>query len=135
MRNFIIKYKSIIAYLFFGVCTTLVNIISYWCLTYLCGMDILPGNIAAWFLSVLFAFYTNRKWVFFTKVRGIKPVFMEMISFISGRLATGIIDWGLMFVFADLLALNDMLVKIAVNVLVIILNYLVSKFLVFRNRK
>lgn len=85
------------------------------------------STIAAWMCSVLFAYVTNRKWVF-TKI----GLFKEILSFLGMRLGTGAIDLVLMFVFADFLEGNDMYVKIASNFVVIVLNYIVSKFLIFK---
>ena len=58
------KYKDIIPYLFFGVCTTAVNMIGYWTLAYLCDFGMMPSTVIAWLLALIFAYVTNRKWVF-----------------------------------------------------------------------
>ncbi len=129
------KYKDIIAYAFFGVCTTIVNIVSYWAFAHLFGMSVMPSTVAAWILAVFFAFVTNRKWVFHSKVINIDAIVKELFSFFACRLVTGIFDWGCMFLLVDVMEWNDMAVKIVSNVFVIILNYIASKFIIFKNSK
>lgn len=126
------KYKGIIAYIFFGVCTTLVNVVVYWILAHLVHIDTMPSTIIAWFVAVLFAYLTNRKWVFNSQARNIKAVFKEILSFFSCRLVTGIIDWLCMFIFVDVAGWNDIIIKFLANLTVIILNYLASKFVIFK---
>jgi len=126
------KYKDIIPYLFFGICTTMVNVVVYWISAYPLGLDIMPSTILAWILAVLFAYVTNRKWVFHSEAKGKKAIIKEIISFFACRLATGIVDGLCMFVFVELLEWNDVIVKFTANVLVIILNYITSKLVIFK---
>lgn len=126
------KYKGIVAYIFFGVCTTLVNVVVYWILAHLVHIDTMPSTIIAWFVAVLFAYLTNRKWVFNSQARNSKAVFKEILSFFSCRLVTGIIDWLCMFIFVDVAGWNDIIIKFLANLTVIILNYLASKFVIFK---
>lgn len=126
------KYKGIIAYIFLGVCTTLVNVVVYWIIAHLVHIDTMPSTIIAWFVAVLFAYLTNRKWVFNSQARNIKAVFKEILSFFSCRLVTGIIDWLCMFIFVDVAGWNDIIIKFLANLTVIILNYLASKFVIFK---
>lgn len=128
------KYKDVIPYLFFGVCTTLVNIAAYWLCSHPLGMEVVPADIAAWIAAVLFAYLTNRKWVFHSEVREMPGILREMTSFFACRLATGVIDWAMMYVLVDRMRLNDMVIKILANIIVIILNYVASKLLIFRKR-
>ena len=126
------RYRDMLAYLVFGGLTTAVNIVSYWILAHLCGLGVMGSTVLAWVLSVVFAYVTNRIWVFHSEARGMQAIFREMASFFSCRFATGIVDWGCMLVFADILGWWDLGVKVAANVLVIILNYLASKWVIFR---
>ncbi|MCQ2505068.1 MAG: GtrA family protein [Saccharofermentans sp.] len=125
------KYKDTIPYLFFGVCTTLVNIASYWICAHTFALKVMPSTIIAWIIAVLFAYITNRKWVFHSAAKSVRDIVKELLSFFACRLATGGIDWLCMFIFVTRLGWNDILIKIVANVLVIILNYLASKFLIF----
>ena len=134
LKSLLIQYRDIIAYLFFGGCTTLVNIVAYWVAAYPLSMGTVPASVLAWFAAVLFAYVTNRKWVFHSQAVTRQEVTREIASFFGCRLATGVVDWGMMFVCVDLLRFNDMIIKIFANVVVIILNYVASKLLIFKNK-
>ena len=129
------KYQDIIAYLFFGVCTTLVNVISYYLCAHILNMGTLPSTIIAWILAVLFAYVTNRKWVFKSKAKKKNEIVKELGSFFACRLATGFIDWGMMLIFVDYLHFHDVLMKVIANIIVIILNYIASKLIIFKEKK
>lgn len=125
------KYKRVVAYLFFGGCTTLVNIVAYYISTRFIHINILISTVLAWFIAVVFAYATNRKYVFESQNEEKKAVLIEFASFIGCRLVTGAIDLGMMYCFVDLLKLNDLIVKIAANLFVIVSNYIASKLIVF----
>lgn len=126
------RYREMLMYLIFGVLTTLVNIVSYYCLTRFIQMDTAAATALAWFLSVVFAYVTNRRWVFQSKATGFMPVMLEAGGFFAARFATGLMDLGVMALCVDVMHLPDMPVKIASNVIVVILNYVLSKLLIFR---
>ena len=85
-KDFLIKYGNVIPYMFFGVCTTLVNVVSYWGCAYLLGLGIMMSTVTAWILAVLFAYVTNRKWVFHGEAHGVIGIGKEMMSFFVCRL-------------------------------------------------
>lgn len=124
------KYKEIIMYLIFGVLTTGINILTYTLLTNLVHMNWKIGNIIAWILSVLFAYITNKKYVFNSEN---KNILKELVSFFSVRLVSFILDMALMLLLIDLMSINNTISKIIVQVVVIIVNYLFSKLWVFKN--
>ena len=126
------EHKDVIPYIFFGVCTTLVNMIVYWFCAHIINLSVMISTVIGWILSVLFAYITNRKWVFYSNVKGIFNILKEMTSFFSCRLLTGFLDLACMFLFVDLLHMNDMVIKILANVIVIVLNYVASKLLIFK---
>lgn len=127
--------KEVVAYLFWGVMTTVVNIVVFY-LTYdVFHCALLLANILAWFLSVLFAYVTNRRFVFHSELEGIKAITKECVSFFSGRLGTGALDMGLMYLTVEVLSFNAFAMKIAVNIVVIVLNYVISKLLIFRKQE
>ena len=126
------RFKEIILYLIFGVLTTAVNIVVYFICSRFLHLEVLSSNIIAWLLSVLFAYITNRKFVFKSKAEEISTILKECINFFLGRLGTGILDTIIMFVSVDLLAFYDVVMKVLSNIIVIVLNYLISKLLVFR---
>ena len=129
------KYKDVIPYLFFGVCTTIVNVIAYWVYAHPIGLGVMFSTIIAWILAVLFAFFTNRKWVFHSDRTGVSAVAKEMIVFFACRLATGAVDWICMYLFVDVLKWNDLIIKFCANVVVVVLNYLASKIVIFKRKE
>lgn len=128
------KYKDVIPYLFFGVCTTLVNVVAYWLCAHVMHLSTIASTLIAWVLAVAFAYVTNRKWVFHSKAKGSKAIFCEICSFTACRLATGLLDILVMYVFVDLIHFPDLLIKIISNIIVIVINYLASKFIIFKNK-
>lgn len=137
IKNIYLKYKEIINYLIFGVLTTIVSLLTY----YLLVLTILNpnnpiqlqiANIISWITCVTFAYITNRKYVFNSKD---KNIIKEIIKFYSSRLTTLFLDMLIMFIFVTKLELNDKLMKIIVQVIIIILNYILSKLLVFKKKK
>lgn len=137
MLELLKKYKHIILYLLFGVLTTLVNVVVYWICSHIIALSTMTSTIIAWILAVLFAYLTNRKLVFDSDAASKQDVIKECLSFFLARLATGVVDWMCMFIFVDVLMLNeiDMIIKLAANILVIILNYVASKMIVFRKKE
>lgn len=132
MKKLFQNYKDVIPYLFFGVCTTFVNVIIYWGTAHLMKVDVMISAFIAWGMAVIFAYITNRRWVFHSSSFGIKDTIREIISFFVFRLATGIVDLLCMYIFVDILNFNDVIIKIVANILVITLNYLASKLVIFR---
>lgn len=126
------KHRQIILYLIFGVLTTLINIVAYWLFAHPLSLGTLASTILAWLTSVFFAFFTNKSIVF--ESRGKKRFLFELFTFLCSRVLTGVIDLAIMFVFVDVLLLNDMVIKIVSNIIVIVLNYVLSKFIVFRKK-
>lgn len=129
MKELYLKYKEIIMYLIFGVLTTVVNIVVYYIMADMLQIHYMISNIVAWFLSVLFAYVTNRKYVFESKSN---EIIKEMISFFGARLATGVMDMVFMWIFVGLHILPDFIAKIISNIFVIIANYVLSKLVVFK---
>lgn len=128
--------KEIINYLIIGVLTTLVSLITYYLLTFTIldpnnDIQLQIANIISWIISVAFAYITNRKFVFESKSKDIKK---ELSKFVSSRITTLIIDMLLMFILVSLLNFNDKVIKLIVQVIVIILNYIFSKLFVFKER-
>ena len=128
------KYKDVLAYLVFGVFTTLINIITYWLMAYKLPQIVMVSTIVAWVVAVFFAYITNRKWVFHSECDDIKGIVKEISAFFSCRLATGIVDWLCMFVFVDIIKINDIAIKTLANIVVIVLNYIASKLIIFKHK-
>lgn len=126
------KYKAPILYIFFGGVTTVINIAAYYILYYIlgCGNDI--SNIVSWFITVTAAYVTNKIWVFESRSTAIKTLIHEIITFFGCRIATGLMDFAIMHVGVDMLAYPALPLKIISNVLVIVLNYVASKLVIFK---
>ncbi|EGT2207913.1 GtrA family protein [Clostridioides difficile] len=128
------KHKETILYLFFGAFTTLVNIVSYLFFTRVILFNFIVANALAWILAVLFAYVTNKFFVFESKRIEIKFLFKEFLSFVSFRLLSGVVEMLIMYVMIDLLFVNDVIVKVFTNIVVIVLNYLFSKMIIFKEK-
>lgn len=128
------KYKSAILYLFFGGCTTVINIAVYDLCFNIIGINNLLSTIIAWVVSVLFAYVTNRKYVFESKATKTKDVLYEISSFFACRGATGVLDVAIMWVTVDILNWNALLWKTISNVIVIVINYVASKLIIFKKK-
>ena len=129
------KYYDLIAYLVFGVLTTAVYYLFYLPLFYWIGISATVSTAIAWIISVIFAFFTNKPFVFRSHDWSKETVIPEARNFIVCRIGSGLLDLGLTFVTVDLLQWENIFVKLAISVLVVILNYVGSKLLVFKNRK
>lgn len=129
MINLLKKYKEIIMYLIIGGFTTLINVISFILLCNILKLDWSISNIISWIISVLFAYITNRSFVFKSKT---KKVVKEIISFFVFRILSLLIDMLLMYLLIQILFINNTIAKLVVQVIVIILNYFFSKFIIFK---
>lgn len=132
MKRLSERRREVSLYLIFGAGTTLVNLAVYYFCAHVLQFGTVLSNSLAWALSVLFAYATNKAWVFKSSSKNLLKAAYQLISFICCRLATGILDLLLMLVGVDLLHWDGMLMKIFVNVVVIVTNYAASKFLIFK---
>jgi putative flippase GtrA len=124
--------KEITRYLYFGVCTTVVNWITYYSLTRFAGQGYLFSTIVAWVLAVLFAFFTNKFWVFKSLDYSMNTVCRELTIFIIARLFSGGVDLAIMWLGLEVLHIYDLWVKVAAGLVVVMLNYILSKRIIFR---
>lgn len=129
------KYKEIILYVFFGGLTTLVNFVFYYIFTRFMFLNELWASAFAVILSILFAYVTNRKWVFNSEAQGAKEIFPEMLKFFGGRAFSAVLDVFIIFITVTMLHFNDLIMKIISNIIVIIINYIISKVFVFTRKK
>lgn len=123
--------RSIILYLIFGVLSTIVSIGVYALCTRVFSMGYYSSNIISWICAVTFAFLTNRKLVFDSQANTLKKKIREFVLFYIARIVTLVLELVLLYVGIQMLKINDLVVKIFANILVILLNYLLSKFFVF----
>ena len=126
------KMKILLLYVFFGILTTVVNILLFWLLVDMFRIQYLISNFFAIIVSILFAYITNKWYVFKSETETRKELICEVIIFISARIGTLIFDMIGMFVLISFLNLNSLFSKIFVNVVVVVLNYIFSKLFVFK---
>ena len=132
MIDLIKKYKSLISYVFFGALTTAVNIGTYMLCYNIMGIANVPSTVIAWVAAVLFAYITNKLFVFESRSFELSVLRRELISFFGCRFLTGVMDVVIMYVSVDMLGLNSTVWKILSNVLVMIANYAASKLIIFK---
>lgn len=137
IKKIYIKYSEIINYIIIGGMTTFISLATYYiCTTVFLNssnpIELQIANIISWIISVAFAYVTNRIFVFKSKN---KNIVKECVSFCSSRIATLLIDMLLMFLLVSVLGLNDKIIKVLDQIIVIVLNYIISKFFVFKKNK
>lgn len=125
-------YKQIILYLLFGVCTTVINTICYWLLYEVLTLRNITSTVLAWLAAVIFAFITNKRFVFESKRTNTQERINEVASFFGCRLLTGILDVVIMAFAVDMLQWDGLLWKLISNIIVTIINYIASKFWIFK---
>ena len=125
------KHKEVLLYLLFGGLTTLVSIATF-ALFMALGLNELIANVLSWILAVLFAYVTNRTWVFVSEAETTGAVAKEIASFFGGRVATLLVEEAILAIFITWLGFPAIWVKVAAQVIVIVLNYVISKFFVFK---
>ena len=132
--NFLKKYQEIISYLFFGGLTTLVNYAVYLpCYNWL-HLSGAVSNVIAWIVAVAFAYLTNKPFVFKSHDWSARTVVPELVSFVGCRIGSGLLETAIIFVTVDRIGWNGNLIKIITSILVVILNYMASKLVVFRKK-
>ena len=134
VRELIEKYWDILSYLFFGVCTTIVNYLIYIPCYNFMGMSATVSNMTAWVVAVAFAYLTNKPFVFKSYDWSAKTVVPELTKFIGCRIGSGAAETVILLIAVDLLGWNGNVWKLITQVMVVILNYIGSKLLVFRKK-
>ena len=130
--NKLLSNKEVLLYLVFGVLTTTVNFIVYTFFTRVLLVDELISNIFAWVFAVTFAYVTNKKYVFSSKSTTAKQLTKELTSFFLARLFSLGVDMSIMYIGIRVLFVFDMYVKLFSQVVIVILNYVLSKFIIFK---
>ena len=129
LNNLYKKYKEIINYLIFGGLTTVVSIVTYSLFAKLFNIDYLISNVLSWIIAVLFAYITNKIFVFESKS---KKNIKEITSFFFFRIVSLLIEMIILYIFVDMLHIDDLVTKIIAQVIVIVANYVFSKVFVFK---
>ena len=131
------KHREIVNYLIVGVLTTVVSLVVYYGLTLTVldpeqAVQLQAANVISWIAAVVFAYFANRRFVFESRS---KNMLKEAAAFFAARLSTLLLDMALMFLLVTLLKCNDKIAKLAVQIAVIVANYVLSKFLVFKKKE
>ena len=132
IKNLVQKHRDILSYLFFGGMTTVVNYLVYLPCYNLLNLSAAVSNAIAWAVAVAFAYLTNKPFVFRSHDWSLKTVVPELTKFVTCRIGSGLLETGILFLCVDLLAWNGNVWKLITSVLVVILNYIASKLLVFK---
>jgi uncharacterized membrane protein YfhO/putative flippase GtrA len=127
------KYEQIVNYLIIGVLTTIVNFIAYVLFARVVGFDYIISSIISWIIAVLFAYITNKIFVFRSKTYTTNSFITEMYQFFKYRLVSLGIDLAIMFVLIDMIFIDDVIAKLIVQVVIVIVNYVFSKLFVFKD--
>lgn len=133
IKNLLLN-REIMLYLLFGVLTTVVNYVSYYIFTRYLQLDVLLANGLAWILSVLFAYITNKIYVFQSKTTSLSDLGKEFMLFISARIGSGVFDMLIVYLFVDVFGMSDLVIKLISNVVVIIANWAISKLFIFKGQ-
>ena len=126
------RFRELFWYGVFGVLTTIINMAAFWLFSDVLSVHYMVANVIAWVIAVAFAYVTNKLWVFESKSWARSVWIPECIGFVSARLATGLLDMGLMYLMISIIGVPKMWAKLVSNVVVIIGNYVLSKLVVFR---
>ncbi|WP_416828549.1 GtrA family protein [Ectobacillus polymachus] len=128
------RRKEVFNYLLFGGLTTLVNIVTYYLFVKFFHVDYKVATTIAWIVSVLFAYITNKKYVFNSQHSSMTQLFKEFFYFMGFRILSYFIDIFSMILFVGVLHVNDLLSKIIANVVVVVFNYFASKYVIFKHK-
>lgn len=134
IRAFVDKYYDIVTYLFFGGLTTLVNFCVYFPLFNWVKLSATVSNIIAWVVAVVFAFLTNKPFVFRSHDWSQKTVIPELTKFIGCRIGSGLLETAVMWLFVDVMIFDGNWMKVIVSIFVVVLNYISSKVFVFKRK-
>ena len=135
LRALLREHRELVSYVFWGGMTTLVNYVSYTLLTELFHVYYLTSNIIAWAVSVLFAYFVNKIFVFRSKDWSWKVALRELWQMVAARLFSLGLETAIMWCFVDLLHCPHLVVKLAANVVVVIVTYVLSKWVIFKPRQ
>lgn len=126
------KHKELILYVFFGGCTTLINIVSYFACRQVLHMPVVPADVLAWLVSVIFAYVTNKLFVFESKSWRLRLVLKEGAEFLAARVFSLGVDVVMLYITVTILDWWELPMKVLANVVVIVINYIFSKWIIFR---
>lgn len=127
------RYKEFVLYILFGVLTTAVNYSCYFLFLKVFSLYYIFSNLISWIITVIFAFVVNKAFVFFSKAIDIKTVSRELIMFVAARIVSLLVETAGLYVMVDMFLIDDMTAKLITFIIVILLNYFISKLLIFKH--
>ncbi|MEA5017835.1 MAG: GtrA family protein [Erysipelotrichaceae bacterium] len=128
----LIKNKEVLLYLFFGVLTTIVSFLTYTLFTRVMAIDELVANVLSWVFAVAFAYITNKNFVFDSRHKSLKATIKELVTFFTARLFSLAAETAIMYIGIRIFSFYDLYVKLFGQIVVVILNYVLSKYLIFK---
>lgn len=134
VRALLQKHRELVSYVFWGVMTTAVNYAAYFLLRNALLVPLVAGNVTAWAVSVLFAYFVNKLFVFRSQDWTWRVALRELWQMAASRLFTLGLETGILWLFVKKLLLNEFIVKLGANVVVVIANYVLSKFIIFKKK-
>lgn len=133
MKKIIERYGEVILFILVGVFTTIVNYFAYVVLSYVLNINYLISNALSWIIAVLFSFYSNKYYVFKERTNGC--IWRELLSFVYGRIFTGIVEMLLLYICVDFGKANDLIAKFLIGFFTAVLNYYIGKLWVFKKER
>lgn len=133
MTNLLKKNKELVLYIVFGILTTVVNVVSYTILIFM-NVNVQISVIISWIFAILFAYLTNKLWVFSSQFTSVKKLILEFASFMGSRVVTLGLEMIIIWYGVQYMHQNPIIWKIIDNVFVVIINYIFSKLIIFKDR-
>ena len=135
IKGLYFEYKEVINYLVFGGLSTVVNFVSYFIFARIVSIEEVTSSGLSWFCAVLFAYITNKLFVFESKTNNKKDFFKEIVYFFACRVLSGILcDVGTFALMINVFGINDIIAKIFILIMFIIFNYVFSKVIIFKKK-
>lgn len=132
VKELIKKYEELIKYLIIGILTTVINYIAFVILVNSFKLEMHASNIIAWIISVIFAYFTNKLFVFESKSFKPNIIIKEISTFGAARIFSLLLEELILYVFVNKLGMEKLIIKLIANVIVIAVNYVLSKFIIFK---
>ncbi len=133
-KPFYQKRNDIVLYIFFGGLTTIVSFVTFWLFEYIFNLHELIANSISWVAAVAFAFFTNRIWVFNSPTYSTVKFLKQLILFYVGRVFSFLVEMLIIWVFITKLGNNALIIKLIATIIVLVLNYIISKLIVFKKK-
>lgn len=134
-KELIKKYEELIMYLIIGVLITIINYVVFAILVNGIKLEMHISNIIAWVISVICAYFSNKLWVFKSKSFKLEVIVKEILSFGAARVFSLLVEEVILYIFVNKLGMEKLIIKLVANIVVIIINYILSKFIIFKKPK